>query len=114
MKPRSSARLLRIYLSEQDKLHGRVLYEQLLEKAHQSGLTGCTVLRGMAGFGAASHQIHRASILRLSEKMPIVIEIVDLAEKLEPLLPVFEAMIEESGKGTLMTMEKVEIVRCKA
>jgi len=111
MEKTGSGRILRIYLGELDKLGNQLLYEALLEKALELNLAGCTVLRGMAGFGGASRQIHRATILRLSEKLPIVMEIVDTEENLLPAVSQFEEMIARSGKGCLMTLEPVEILR---
>jgi PII-like signaling protein len=96
--------LLRIFIGESDRHHGKPLYEWLLLRARESGLAGATVLRGIAGFGAHS-RMHTAKILRLSEDLPIVIEIVDAREKIEAFLPVVDAAI---GEG-LATVEKVQV-----
>ena len=96
--------MLRIFIGERDK-HGRVpLYEWIVRKAHEHGLAGATVLRGLEGFGAKNH-IHTAKILRLSSDLPIVIEIVDTKEKIEAFLPEIDGAITEG----LATLEKVEV-----
>jgi uncharacterized protein len=97
-------RLLRIFLGESDKHEGRPLYEWLVLKAREAGLAGATVLRGIEGFGAHS-RLHTAKILRLSEDLPIVVEIVDLAEKIEAFLPTVDGAV---GEG-LATVEKVDV-----
>ncbi len=96
--------LLRIFIGESDKHDGRPLYEWLVLKAREQGLAGATVVRGIEGFGAHS-RLHTAKILRLSEDLPIVVEIVDTAEKIEAFLPVVDGAI---GEG-LATVEKVRI-----
>lgn len=97
-------RLLRIFVGESDKHEGRPLYEWLVLRAREAGLAGATVLRGIEGFGAHS-RLHTAKILRLSEDLPIVVEIVDLAEKIEAFLPTVDRAI---GEG-LATVEKVDV-----
>jgi len=96
--------LLRIFIGESDKHEGRPLYEWLVLKAREQGLAGATVLRGIEGFGAHS-RLHTAKILRLSEDLPIVVEIVDTREKIEAFMPQVDAAI---GEG-LATLERVEI-----
>ncbi len=98
--------LLRIFLGEGDKYHGRPLYEAIVMKAREMHLAGATVLRGPMGFGPSS-RIHTAKILRLSEDLPLVIEIVDSDENIDGFLPVLEAMM---GSG-LVTLEKVKVVK---
>jgi len=105
MKTRVEAELLRIFFGEHDKYKGRPLYEAIVHLAKQDGLAGATVLRGILGFGAHSH-MHTAKILRLSEDLPIVVEIVDQAEKIEAFLPKLDGMIEEG----MVTIEKVRVV----
>jgi len=97
-------KLLRIFVGESDKHEGRPLHEWIVHRAHESGLAGATVLRGLQGFGAHS-RVHTAKILRLSADLPIVIEVVDTAEKIEAFLPLVDGAI---GEG-LATVEKVEI-----
>jgi hypothetical protein len=101
----AEAELLRIFIGESDKHHHRPLYEVIVEEARRRGLAGATVLRGIMGFGATS-RIHSAKILRLSEDLPIVIEIVDQPDKIAAFLPQLDPMI---GEG-LVTLEKVRVV----
>ena len=110
MKIEGEGKLLRVFLGESDTLHGRTLYQLIVRAAHDAGLAGATVWRGIEGFGAAS-RIHTASILRLSEDLPILIEIVDVEEKIRTFLPRLEAMLEEAGGGGLITLEKAEVIR---
>jgi len=105
MKLPREAKLLRIFVGESDKYHGRPLYEAIVEDARRRGLAGATVLRGTLGYGAAS-RIHTAKILRLSEDLPMVVEIVDEADKIHRFLPDLDQMI---GEG-LVTIEKVEVL----
>jgi PII-like signaling protein len=96
--------LLRIMIGESDRREGKPLYEWIVLKAKAEGLAGATVFRGMMGFGASS-RIHTSKILRLSEDLPILIEIVDVREKLES----FIKLIDDSITGGLATLEKAEI-----
>jgi uncharacterized protein len=105
MKLPDQAELLRIFIGESDKHHGRPLYEVIVNKAREMGLAGATVLHGTLGFGASS-RLHTAKILRLSEDLPMVIEIVDKPERIESFLPILDEMIEEG----LITLEKVRVV----
>ena len=98
--------LLRIFLGEADKHQGKPLYEAIVLKARELHLAGATVLRGPMGYGHSS-RLHTAKILRLSEDLPLVIEIVDAEDKIEAFLPVLDGMI---GSG-LVTMEKVKVLR---
>jgi PII-like signaling protein len=96
--------LLRIHLGESDRHDGRPLYEWLVLEARERGLAGATVLRGIEGFGANS-RLHTATILRLSEDLPIVVEIVDALEKIEDFLAGVGPAI---GEG-LVTLERVQV-----
>ena len=96
--------LLRIFIGESDKQEGMPLYEWIVRQAREQGLAGATVLRGLEGFGARS-RIHTAKILRLSEDLPIVVEIVDTIDKIEQFLPIIDGAIVEG----LATIEKVQI-----
>jgi PII-like signaling protein len=98
--------LLRIFLGEAARHEHEPLYEAIVLKAREMGLAGATVLRGPMGFGKSSH-LHTAKILRLSEDLPIVIEIVDSEEKINSFLPSLDKMM---GSG-LVTLEKVKVVR---
>ena len=97
--------LLRIFIGESDRHEHKPLYEAILHKARELGLSGATVLRGVEGFGANS-VIHKAALLEMSTDLPIVIEIVDTSEKMQLLLPHLEAMVQEG----MITMEYVAIV----
>ncbi|MBI2567577.1 MAG: DUF190 domain-containing protein [Candidatus Schekmanbacteria bacterium] len=97
-------RLLRIFIGESDKHDGRPLYEWLVLHARARGLAGATVLRGMMGFGPGS-RIYTAKILRLSEDLPIVVEIVDTQEKLEAFLAEVDELIHEG----MATLEKAQV-----
>ncbi|MDT8449994.1 MAG: DUF190 domain-containing protein, partial [Wenzhouxiangellaceae bacterium] len=99
MKLPEKALLLRIFIGESDRHDGRATYEQIVLKAREAGLAGATVLRGPMGFGRSS-RLHTASILRLSEDLPIVIEIVDEEDKIEKFLPELE-QLAPSGLVTL-------------
>ena len=96
MKLPSEAELLRIFIGEADKFEGKPLYEVIANLARKKGMAGATVIRGLMGFGAHS-RMHTAKILRLSEDLPIIIEIVDEPEKIEALLPELDKMIIESS-----------------
>ena len=98
--------LLRIFVGESDKLDGRPLYEWLVTQAKSRGMAGATVLRGMMGFGAHTKIIHTFKIERLSEDLPVVIEIVDSKDKVEDFLTFAESKIK---RGMLATMEKVQV-----
>jgi len=102
---KGEAKLLRIFVGESDRYRGRPLYEAIVQKAREAGLAGASVFRGIMGYGAHS-RIHSARLLRLSEDLPVMIEIVDEAEKIEAFLPVLDGMIAEG----LVTLERVEVV----
>lgn len=94
--------LLRIFIGEADRHEGMPLHEWIVRAAREHGLAGATCLRGLSGFGASS-RLHTARILRLSEDLPVVIEIVDTIDKIEDFLPVLEEVVTEG----LATVEKV-------
>ncbi|KTB48169.1 DUF190 domain-containing protein [Dehalogenimonas alkenigignens] len=98
--------LMRVFIGESDTHSGRPLYLTLLELFKSRGLAGATVLRGIGGFGARSH-IHTTHLLRLSQDLPVVIEVVDSQEHLDGVLPEVEKLM---GDG-LITMEKVRVIR---
>jgi PII-like signaling protein len=104
MEQQTDTRLLRIFIGESDTHDGRPLYQAIVETLRLDGLAGATVLRGIEGFGKSS-TLHTAHILRLSEDLPIVIECVDTADRIEAVLPALDAMI---GDG-LVTMERVDV-----
>lgn len=98
--------LLRIFVGESDKYQKQPLYEWIVIQARSQGLAGATVLRGLMGFGANTRVIHTFKIERLSEDLPMVIELVDTADKLEAFLTFVEQHIHS---GLLATMEKVQV-----
>ena len=101
--------LLRIFIGESDHWQGTPLYEAIVLKAREMHLAGATVLRGPMGFGAHS-RMHTAKLLRLSEDLPMVIEIVDAKEKIDAFMPYIDEMVQEG----LVTIEPVEVIRYRA
>jgi PII-like signaling protein len=109
MKIPEQGQLVRIFIGESDTWQDKPLYEALILQARESGIAGATMLRGLMGYGAAS-RIHTAKILRLSEDLPVVVEIVDSEEKIAAFLPIIETMV---GDG-LVTLEKVRVIQYRA
>jgi PII-like signaling protein len=105
MKIPAEGKLLRIFIGESDRWEGKPLYEAIVQLARKEGLAGATVVKGFEGFGAHS-RMHTAKLLRLSEDLPIVIEIVDSEERIEKLLPYLDEMVKEG----LVTLEKVNVI----
>ena len=101
----SESVLLRIFIGESDKLDGRPLYQVIVEEARSRGMAGATVLRGCLGFGANS-RIHTSRVLRLSQDLPMVVEIIDEEDKINAFLPQLDRMI---GEG-LVTLEKAKVI----
>jgi len=98
--------LLRIFIGESDKYEGIPLYEKIVLKAREMNLAGATVTRGIMGFGADS-RLHTSKFLRLSEDMPMVIELVDKEERLKLMIPFLDEAVEEG----LITLEKVRVIK---
>lgn len=109
MKLEGEAKLLRIFIGEGDKWQHKPLYEAIVLKARELHMAGATVLRGPMGFGAHS-RLHTTRILRLSEDLPFIIEIVDTEEKINTLLPYIDEMVEEG----LVTLETVHVIKYSA
>jgi PII-like signaling protein len=105
MKLPFEACLLRIFIGESDKWDGKPLHEVIVREARKRGMAGATVLRGFLGFGANS-RIHTSKVLRLSEDLPLVVEIVDAEENVEAFMPYLDAIIDEG----LITREKVQVI----
>ena len=105
MKLQYESQLLRIFIGESDHFKGRPLAEVIVNRARERGMAGATVLHGTMGFGAHS-RMHTAKILRLSEDLPVVIEIVDKPERIEEFLPELDELIVEG----LVTLEKVKVI----
>lgn len=106
MKLPEEGLLLRIFIGESDTHQGKALYEQIVLKARELNLAGATVLRGIMGFGATS-RLHTAKLLRLSEDLPVVVEIVDTEENLNKLLPFLDDVVREG----LVTLERARIIK---
>jgi PII-like signaling protein len=109
MKIPREGQLLRIFVGESDRWKGKPLFEAIVQEARGHGLAGATVFRGFEGFGAHS-RIHTSRILRLSEDLPIVIEIVDAEENIQGFLPVLDDMVQEG----LVTVEKATVIFYRA
>ena len=101
--------LMRIHIGESDKWEGKPLYQALIEIFRREGFSGATVLRGVGGYGSTS-RYHTDKILRLSQDLPIVIEVVEYSERIENLLPRLDEMVE----GGLITLEKVRVILYRA
>ncbi len=101
--------LLRIFIGESDRHGHQPLYESIVLQAREAGLAGATVLRGVMGFGKHSI-LHTAKILRLSEDMPMIVEIVDSLENIEKFLPRLDELIKDG----LVTIEKVRVIHYRA
>jgi hypothetical protein len=106
MKTPESWTLLRIFIGESDRFHGKPLYEQIVLKAREMDAAGATVTRGILGFGAHS-RLHSTKLLSLSNDLPIVIEIVDAQEKIDQIIPFLDESVDEG----LITMEKVSVIK---
>jgi len=97
--------LMRIHIGESDKWHGKPLYEAIVELLRKEKFSGVTVLRGVAGYGGSSIY-HTDKLLRLSQDLPIVLEVIEFSERIEELLPRLDEMVE----GGLITLEKVRVI----
>jgi hypothetical protein len=109
MKIPADGKLLRIFIGEADKWEGKPLYEAIILLAKKSGLAGATAIKGFMGFGCKSH-MHTSNILRLSEDLPVVVEIVDSEEKINQFIPQLDIMVKEG----LITLEKANVIMYRA
>lgn len=109
MKIEGQGLLVRIYIGESDQVHGKPLYQAIVELLRERGIAGATVLRGIEGFGANAH-LHTTRILRLSEDLPVLIEVVDVEDRLRAILPELDGMV---GDG-MITLEHVEVIAYRA
>jgi len=112
MELQGQSKLLRIFAGEVDRVGHQLLYEAILMAAKEKGLAGGTVLKGIMSFGASS-RIHVARLIELSEDLPVVIEIVDHAEKIDAFIPTVNDLFEKCGRGGLITIEKVDVLYYK-
>ncbi|NTV45058.1 MAG: DUF190 domain-containing protein [Chlorobiales bacterium] len=110
MELRGEAKLLRIFIGEQDKYENRSLYEKIVVMAREAGLAGATVMKGVFSYGATS-RIHTAKIFDFTQDMPMIIELVDTEEKINAFMPKLDEVLEQSGGGALITIESVEIIK---
>lgn len=110
MEIKGEAKLLRIFLGESDKINSINVYERIVMEARKEGLAGATVFRGIMGYGGRS-RIHSSKILRLSEDLPLIVEIVDEVEKIEKFVPTVESIFNEAQCGGLITIERAEIIK---
>jgi uncharacterized protein len=101
--------LMRIHIGESDKWHGKPLYEAIVELLRKEKFSGVTVLRGVAGYGGSSIY-HTDKILRLSQDLPVILEVVESTERIEQILPRLDEMVE----GGLITLEKVRVILYRA
>lgn len=106
MKSPENGQLLRIFIGENDSCKGHPLFEEIVLQARKLNLAGATVLRGIMGYGADS-KIHTSKILRLSDDLPVIIEIVDTPEKIELILP----FLDDNVKEGLITIENVRVIK---
>jgi hypothetical protein len=109
MKIPADGKLLRIFIGEADKWNGKPLYEEIIFLAKKNGLAGATAIKGFMGFGCKSH-MHTTKLLRLSEDLPIIIEIVDSEEKISQFVPLLDEMVKEG----LITLEKANVLMYRA
>jgi PII-like signaling protein len=106
MRLHGPARRLTVFVGEADRYHHRPLYAEIVHRAHQAGLAGATVLRGIEGYGASTH-IHTTRVLSLTEDLPLVIVIVDDAERIRAFLPQLDEIVEEG----LVMIDEVEVIK---
>jgi uncharacterized protein len=106
------SKLLRIFIGEIDKIGHQSLYEAILMAAKERGLAGCTVLRGIMSYGASS-RVHSARLIETSQDLPIIVEIVDVEDKINAFVDVADALLEKAGCGGLITVEKASVLYYK-
>lgn len=109
MRIEGPGKILRVFVGESDTWQGRPLYQAIVRRLRERGLAGATVLRGIEGFGAHS-RLHTARILRLSEDLPVVVEVVDREDRIREILPILDEMVREG----MVTIEDVEVVVYRA
>jgi PII-like signaling protein len=109
MKPLNEAKRLRIYISSTDKFRHYPLYEVIVFAAKRYGLSGATVFKGIMGYGASS-EIHSFKLWELTEKMPLVVEVVDESDKIDQFYKIIKPYFEKIGKGCMITMEYTRVI----
>jgi PII-like signaling protein len=113
MENNPNAKLLRIFIGENDKVGQQPLYEAIVFEAKKQGLSGATVTRGIMGFGANS-RVHTTKLFEISSDLPLVIEIVDSEEKIRAFIKAVDHLFEQAKSGGLITLEKAEVIRYKS
>jgi uncharacterized protein len=113
MENNPNAKLLRIFIGENDKVGQQPLYEAIVFEAKKQGLSGATVTRGIMGFGANS-RVHTTKLFEISSDLPLVIEIVDSEEKIRKFIQAVDHLFEKTKSGGLVTLEKAEVIRYKS
>lgn len=113
MEHGEKAKRLRIYLSSTDKLLHTTLYEAVVLEARKSGIAGATVLKGIMGYGASS-ELYSNKTWELSEKMPLIVEIIDKPDKIDSFYESIKSFFEEAGKGHLITIDETTIIMHRA
>lgn len=110
MKTSEKTGILKVYIGENDRVNGRPLFEEIVFESRKAGIAGATVTKGIMSYGA-SHSIHTLKIFALSDKLPIVIEIVDNIEKLDEFAKTINELMDLSKKGGLVTFQELDVVR---
>jgi uncharacterized protein len=110
MELKGTAKLLRIFIGEADKVKHTPLYETIVQAARASGMAGATVWRGILAFGPTS-RVRTAKVLDLSTDLPIILEIVDEESKIDAFMPKLHDLFEQAGCGGLVTIEKVDVIK---
>ncbi len=105
-----TAKLMRIFIGELDKVDGKSLYKEIVKSARQLGISGVTVIRGVMSYGSSSVE-HKVNILALSADLPLIVEIVDEEKKIEEFIPIINELFSKADCGGLITMENVEIIK---
>lgn len=112
MKIEGRTGMLKIYVGETDKVHGRPLFEEIVFEARKKGIAGATVYKGIMSFGA-SHLVHTMKIFALSGDLPVIIEIVDSVEKLDEFVSLANELMDKSKKGGLIVFQEADVLRYK-
>jgi uncharacterized protein len=110
MNQETISQILKIYVGESDRINGRPLYEEIVFEARKQGLAGATAYKGLISFGA-SHSIHSMKNFALSGDLPVIVEIVDSAQKIREFLDVINNLMDICRKGGLVTVQPVEVIR---
>jgi PII-like signaling protein len=108
MELNGDSKLMRVFIGEIDKLHHEILYEVMLRKAKEEGMSGCSVFRGIMGFGASS-KVHQAKLIEISEDLPVTIEVIDHEDKIAAFVSLMGSLLDEAGCGGLITVENANV-----